>query len=94
MKVLKIKEGIVLEVQVKPKSKNFAIKVNEELVIFCRQTPVEGKVNQELIKKLSKIFGRKVEILSGFRSKTKRLLIKDAAEDEVLKRLTSLEERR
>lgn len=92
MKVLKIKEGIVLEVQVKPKSRKFAIKANEELVIFCRQTPFEGKVNYELIKRLSKIFGRKVEILSGFRSKAKRLLIKDATEDEVLKRLTSLEE--
>lgn len=88
--MLKTKDGVVLEVQVKPRSRNFTIQVNDELVIFCKQPPVEGKVNRELIKELSKIFRRKVAIVSGFHSRTKKILIKDAAEEEVLKVLEFL----
>ncbi len=72
MKMLKTKDGVILQIQVKPKSKNFRIQVNDELVIFCRQQPVKGKVNRELVKELSKIFERKVEIVSGLRSKVKK----------------------
>ncbi|MCK4478795.1 DUF167 domain-containing protein [Candidatus Bathyarchaeota archaeon] len=70
--MLKTKDGVILQIQVKPKSKNFRIQVNDELVIFCRQQPVKGKVNRELVKELSKIFERKVEIVSGLRSKVKK----------------------
>ena len=90
MKVLKTKDGVVLEVHVKPKSRNFRIQVNDEIVILCKQPPVEGKVNRELIKELSKTFRRKVEVVSGFRSKTKKILIKHADEEEVLKVLELL----
>jgi hypothetical protein len=85
MKMLKTKDGIILEVHVKPRARNFRIQTNDELVIFCKQPPVEGKANKELIRKLSKIFKRKVEVVSGFHSKTKKIFIKDAAEEEVLK---------
>ncbi|MCW3984927.1 MAG: DUF167 domain-containing protein [Candidatus Bathyarchaeota archaeon] len=90
MKLLKTKDGVILEIQVKPKSKNFRIRVNDELVIFCRQQPVKGKVNRELIKELSKIFGRKVEIVSGLRSKVKKILIRKIAEEDVSKILESV----
>lgn len=89
MKILKTKDGIILEVQVKPQSRNFRIQTNDELVIFCKQPPVAGKANKELIRELSKSFKRKVEVVSGFHSKTKKILIKDAAEEEVLKVLES-----
>lgn len=79
-----------MEAQVKPRSRKFGIQVNDEFAILCRQPPEDGKVNRELIKELSKIFGRRVEIVSGFRSKTKRILIKDVAEEEVLKALESV----
>jgi len=72
MKLLKTEDGVIIEIQVKPKSKNFRIQVNDKLVIFCRQQPVKGKVNRELVKELSKIFERKVEIVSGLRSKVKK----------------------
>ena len=66
------KEGVILEVYVKPKSKKFEIVVeNGEIIVYCREEPVKGKVNRELIKELSKIFGRKVEFVSGFTSKSK-----------------------
>lgn len=87
MKILKTRDGVVLKVHVKPRSRSFRIQVNDELVIFCRQPPVEGKVNRELIKEFSKIFRRKIEIVSGFRSRTKNILIEDATVEEVLKTL-------
>jgi len=90
MKLLKTKDGVILEIQVKPKSKNFRIRVNDELVIFCRQQPVKGKVNRELIKELSKIFERKIEIVSGLRSKVKKVLIRKIAEEDVFKALESV----
>ena len=90
MKLLKTKDGVILEIQVKPKSKNFRIRVNDELVIFCRQQPVKGKVNRELIKELSKIFERKIEIVSGLRSKVKKILIRKIAEEDVFKALESV----
>lgn len=61
------------------------MKLNAELVIFCRETPVKGRVNKELVKQLSRLFKKKVEIISGFTSKQKRVLVRDAEEKEVEK---------
>lgn len=91
--MLKTKKGILLKAQVKPQSRSFRIQVDDELVIFCKESPIEGEVNRELVKELSKTFRRKVEIVSGFRSKTKRILIEDAIEEEVLQVLEYLKQR-
>ena len=69
----------------KPNSKQFQIKVeDDELVVLCKETPVKGKVNRELIKELSKLFKRRVEVVSGFSSRQKRVLVKDIEENQVL----------
>lgn len=84
MKIQGIKQGVILRVSVKPRSKGFKIMVKgDEIVVFCREEPVKGKVNKELIKELSRLFHKKVELVSGFTSKQKRLLIKDAEKSEV-----------
>lgn len=84
MKLLKTTQGTVLDVHVKPNSKEFKIKIEEdELIVFCRETPIKGRVNKELIKELSKSFKKRIEILSGFTSKQKRILIRDASAEEV-----------
>jgi uncharacterized protein (TIGR00251 family) len=84
MKIQKIKQGVILEVYVKPRSKGFKIMADGgEIVIFCREEPVKGKVNKELIKELSRLFHRKVELVSGFTSKQKKLLIRNAEKSEV-----------
>ena len=84
MKLRKTAQGIVLDVHVKPNSKEFQIKTEEdELVVFCRETPVKGRVNRELIKELSRFFKRRVEILSGFSSRQKKILIRDIDAKEV-----------
>lgn len=90
MKVFETEEGAVFEASVKPKSKRFKVQVNEKLLIFCRQPPINGKVNRELVKELSKIFGGKVEIVAGHRSRTKRILVNGATEERILNVLVSL----
>lgn len=84
MKLLKTDQGVVLDVYVKPDSKEFKFEVeNDELVVLCRQSPVKGKVNKELIKELSKVFKKKVEIVSGFTSRQKKVLVKNSDLEEI-----------
>jgi len=62
MKLLKTDQGIVLNVYVKPDSREFRIQVeDDELVLNCKESPVKGKVNKELIKELSKVLGKKLK---------------------------------
>ena len=78
MKLWKTAQGIVLDIYVKPNSKRFQIKTEEgELFVFCRETPVKGRVNRELIKELSRLFKRTVEIVSGYSSRQKKILVRD-----------------
>lgn len=84
MKLRKTAQGIVLDIYVKPNSKEFKIKTEEdELVVFCRETPVKGRVNRELIRELSRLFKRRVEIVSGFTSRQKKILIREIEAEEV-----------
>jgi uncharacterized protein (TIGR00251 family) len=84
MNVNETKNGAVIEVFVKPNSKRFKITVDDgEIVVFCTEQPVKGKVNKELVKEFSKLFHTKVEIVSGLTSKQKRLLIAGVGKSEV-----------
>jgi hypothetical protein len=83
MKITETKEGSVLEIFVKPRSKEFGIIIEDnEIVVFCREEPVRGKVNKEIIKEFSRLFQKKVELVSGFSSKQKKLIVKDADKSE------------
>ena len=76
MKLQKVSEGVIVDVFVKPNSKRFQLKREDnDLVAFCHEVPVKGKVNKELLKELSRFFGHKVELVSGFTSRQKRFLI-------------------
>lgn len=84
MKLIETKDGVVLEILVKPKSGGFKILVDDgDVVVFCREEPVKGKVNKELIKEFSKLFHRTIELVSGFSSRQKKLLIRDVEKGEV-----------
>ncbi len=84
MKIQETKQGVILEVYVKPKSNDFKIIVDDgEILAFCSEEPVKGKANKELIKELSRLFHRKVQLISGFTSKQKKLLIRDAEKAEI-----------
>jgi hypothetical protein len=84
MKLLKTDRGVVLNVYVKPDSTEFKIEVeDEELRVHCKESPIKGKVNKELVKELSRLFKKRIEIISGFTSKQKRILIADISIEEV-----------
>jgi len=84
MKISETKNGLILELYVKPNSKEFKIVVDgDEIVVFCTEEPTKGKVNKELIKEFSRLFHNEVELVSGFTSKQKRLLIKGVGKDEL-----------
>ena len=83
MRINEVKDGVILDVNVKPNSKEFKIVVEEdEIVVFCVEEPVKGKANKELVKEFSRIFHSKVELVSGFTSKQKKLLIRGFRKSE------------
>jgi uncharacterized protein (TIGR00251 family) len=83
MKISETKHGAIIDVFVKPNSSKFEITVEDEVVVFCTEEPVRGKVNKELVKELSKRFHTKVKIVSGLTSKQKRLLITGVEKSKV-----------
>jgi hypothetical protein len=83
MGIVEVKDGVILDVNVKPNSKEFKIVVEgDEVVVFCVEAPVKGKVNKELVKEFSRLFHSKVELVSGFTSKQKKLLIRGFRKSE------------
>jgi uncharacterized protein len=90
MKLQETAEGIVLDVHVKHNSKHFRLELDgDEVVASCREAPVKGKVNKELLKRFSRLFARQVELVSGFTSRQKRFLVRDIDADEVERILSS-----
>jgi hypothetical protein len=84
MKINEVKDGVILEVNVKPNSKEFKMIVEgDEIVVSCVEKPVKGKVNKELVKEFSRLFHTKVELVSGFASRQKKLLIRGFGKSEV-----------
>ncbi|MBN1358102.1 YggU family protein [Candidatus Bathyarchaeota archaeon] len=84
MNLKETEDGVVVEFFVKPNSKSFKITIDDgEIVVFCTEQPVKGKVNKELLKEFSKLFHAKIEFVSGLTSKQKRLLITGVAKSEV-----------
>ena len=77
-------DGAIIELSVKPNSNRFEITVDDgEILVLCTEQPVKGKVNKELTKEFSKFFHAKVELVSGFFSKRKRILIKGFSKSEI-----------
>jgi uncharacterized protein (TIGR00251 family) len=95
MKLQETAEGVVLEVHVKPKSPKFGVEIDgDEIVVSCREAPVKGKANKELLKQLSRLFGRKVTLVSGFTSRQKRFLVSGIGAEEVNRILASASDTR
>jgi len=91
MKLQKVAQGVILDVHVKPNAKTFQLKIeDDELVVLCSEAPMKGKVNKELLKQLSRLFGHKVELVSGFTSRQKRFLVNEIELQEVEQILESV----
>jgi uncharacterized protein len=77
MSIKKTKDGTLLSIFVKPNSPKFKIELDgDEIIVYATEEPEKGKVNKEIIKELTRLFHSKVELISGFASKEKQLLIK------------------
>ena len=84
MKAVETKDGVFLDVHVKPRSGTFKTVVEgDDIVVYCSEQPQGGRVNRELVKELSRLFHKKVVLVSGFASKDKRLLVRNALVSEV-----------
>ena len=84
MRLQETTQGVVVDVHVKPNAKKFGLTLDGDLlVVSCREAPVKGKVNRELLKQLSRLFGHKVELVSGSTSRQKRLMLVGIGVEEV-----------
>jgi len=84
LKAVETKDGVLLDVHVKPRSGNFkALVEGDDIIVYCSEEPQRGRVNRELVKELSRLFHKKVEFMSGFTSRDKRVLVRNAVKSEV-----------
>jgi uncharacterized protein (TIGR00251 family) len=90
-------EGVLVDIEVSPKSKKFEISGYNmwrgEIEVRIVSVPQKGKANKEIIKEFSRLTKSSVEIVSGLRSQHKTMKIYGISESEfldVLRRNTSL----
>jgi uncharacterized protein (TIGR00251 family) len=84
VKGIETKDGLILEILVRPRSRAFRLVADgDEIVVFCREEPVKGRANKEITHEFSKLFHMRVEIISGFSSRHKKLLIWGAKSGDV-----------
>ncbi len=82
-------DGIIMEVYVKPNSKEEKLEWNENtFIVQLTASPVKGKANKAIIQYLSKFFGiskNQISIISGSKSKTKKILISELNQDQKIR---------
>lgn len=84
MKLQETGKGIILDVYVKPNSKKFKLELEGDwVVVLCREAPVKGKINMELLKLFSRLFNKRVKLVSGITSRNKRFLILDIEAEKI-----------
>ncbi len=67
---------MILDVSVVPKSGGFRISRKDGKVkVYLKSPPEENRANAELVKEFERLFGKPVIILSGSKSKKKRIRI-------------------
>ena len=65
---------MIIEVSVVPKSGKFRIlEKNGMIKVHLRSPPEDNKANLELIKEFEKLFGKPVKLVSGRKSKKKKI---------------------
>lgn len=91
MSLRETNKGVILSIFVKPNSPKFKIELDGgEVVVYSTEEPVKGKVNKEIINEASKLFGFRVEIISGLASKQKELLFRGTSKARITAILSNL----
>lgn len=79
MELEKYVENKTIYVRVKPNAPKTQVlgfdEAKKAVMIAVAAVPDKGKANKELVKFVSKLLGKKVEIISGTRSREKKLRI-------------------
>lgn len=90
--VVKDSEGILIKLSVVPNSRSQCVEPGDEgIVIRLKSPPVKGKANDELVKFLKKLLKKPVSIVSGFTSREKVILVRNADTDYVMERLKEVQ---
>lgn len=86
--IKKAENGILVDIEVSPKSKNFEIagynKWRERIEVKIKSPPLKGKANHELVKGFSNLTKCQVEIVAGLKSQHKTLKIYNITKKELL----------
>jgi hypothetical protein len=93
MKAKEVRDGILLDVYVKPSSKRDAVLIHDEVQIETRDPPQRGKANQTSIKLLARalqVLPSDVVLVRGSTERCKIFLIKGLTMNDLGKRLRSL----
>ncbi|MFO7966768.1 MAG: DUF167 domain-containing protein [Archaeoglobaceae archaeon] len=90
-KAVKVRdEGITVDVDVTPGAKKREIGYDEwknVITVKVKNPPKKGKANNEVIKSFKEFLGREIEIIAGHTSSRKVILVHNASQDEVIKKL-------
>jgi uncharacterized protein (TIGR00251 family) len=90
MTLIETRDGTIIEIFVKPKQPDFRVTIDgDEIIVYSTEEPAKGRVNKELMRKLSRVFHSEVEVVSGFTSRQKRLLLRGVAKSEAERILRS-----
>ncbi len=77
--ITEVQDGILVDVEVSPKSKRFEIigynEWRKKIEIRIKSVPQKGKANKEIINEFSDLTKSPVEIISGLKSQHKTLKI-------------------
>lgn len=88
-------DGVILRVRVQPRSSKSGISgvVGERLKVCVNAPPAEGAANRACRETLAESFGipkSRVEIVSGARSRKKRILLKGAEIESISSRISEI----
>ncbi|MBM4240672.1 MAG: YggU family protein [Euryarchaeota archaeon] len=94
--VVEVEDGILVDIEVSPKSKKFEIagynEWREKIQIRIRSVPQKGKANKEITREFSNLTKSPVEIVAGPKSQHKTLKIYNISKNEfsdILKNILS-----
>lgn len=79
-----------MKARVIPNAKSFQVSFDGILKIRVCSPASEGKANDEVVKKLSKLLGEKVAIVRGLKSREKEIVIGKLSDNEVVEKVNSL----
>ena len=86
--VTETNDGIMVDIEVSPKSKKFEIigynEWREKIEIRIKSVPQKGKANKEIVTEFSRLTGSQVEIISRLKRHHKTLRVHNLSKSEFL----------